>query len=721
MTSGLRYLSIRALAVFSCAALLTTGCLAPRTPQTQPTAAAPRQMTLSAGGATAVVESATGRVTSIRLGTGHEEMCEAHPASGDQPFAFVEITDLRTGRIYSPIFGQSVIKDWRTMGRIDGAEIEFTQQYPQAPFEVHHLLKESKAGIRWEAAIRLLPPPQNQDRSNLPPLPSQDLNRSLQVTWVLPVPADWQFWGPNDSVAHPTNAVTPYRYVYGHTDFSPHSIIMPLVGVWGRQGGAAVFSPPDVHKCQIVFEIAGSYVVDMPKGALRHAEDLQLLRVAYNMVGLRPDKELRLGICVAGTRPDWRAVLGHYVNANRELFEPIPQTRKCEGMYRGAQAGQIDKEQIARYRQAAVTSLELYGHFPRYGEYVPPGAIEDPNKTWICKPHDAGQPLSVAKNRQVIKQLKEAGIASFVYFHNVHAQPALVEEMFSSEVMRGEDGRVNIQFQDEPALHAQPDSPFGQHLLSQLDLLLKAYDEAPGVFLDDYSIQWVDFAHDDGVTMVHNRPAYDLNRNHQDLATICAARIHEAGKVTMANKLSTIESARGIDMVLLESFSVEGLKALAFACACRPVFPTDYGSAVPIEKQMQYLLIWGGLPAQSLPAYRPLTDALIGKRWIFDADPVTLPPGYAGQIFRIDRSAPNGGDVVVSMVNLQSSYKDRQFTEGLAVSIRLPEIGEITKATWISAERSEQKPEPCSLDRDGDSLVIHLPLVGAAGILRLSR
>ena len=75
-----------------------------------------------------------------------------------------------------------------------------------------------------------------------------------------------------------------------------------------------------------------------------------------------------------------------------------------------------------------------------------------------------------------------------------------------------------------------------------------------------------------------------------------------------------------------------------------------YGHTAPrgrhyVERCMQYLLIWGGTPAESLyrrgrsdvQACRPLTDALVGKRWVFDADPVDLPAGFEGSPIAMHR------------------------------------------------------------------------------------
>jgi hypothetical protein len=122
-----------------------------------------------------------------------------------------------------------------------------------------------------------------------------------------------------------------------------------------------------------------------------------------------------------------------------------------------------------------------------------------------------------------------------------------------------------------------------------------------------------------------------------------------------------------------------------------------------------------------MKAYRPLTDAMIGKRWVLDFDPLDVPAGLEGQIFRIDRAAPHGGSVVVALADLSRSYKDGQLTKHLTVTVRLPEVARYKAATWLGVEKSGRKPVACKSRRKARSLTIELPPVGAAGILRLSR
>ncbi len=356
--------------------------------------------------------------------------------------------------------------------------------------------------------------------------------------------------------------------------------------------------------------------------------------------------------------------------------------------------------------------------------------VADPDLVFQCRPHPDG-PMTYAGNRKVVDDMLANGIAPFLYFYNVHSQTDTIEKRYPGDLMLDEEGEPEIQFNGEPAVYGQPDSLFGKNLVDQLRRLIRAYPQVPGFFVDNYAIQKIDFAHDDGVTMVHDRCGYDLNRNHQDVGTLCHQIAHQAGKLMMVNKLSTIESAKGADMVLVEGCDFETFPATAMACCNRSLFPLNWeypDRALAYERCLQCMLIWGGTPstivardAALLKAYRPLTDAMIGKRWVFEENPLTLPAGYDGQVFRIDAHAPRAGDVVVSVVDVRRSWKDERFTDGLSVTVRLPEAEALRTVTWLAAEKSAEGPKAVEVARDGNTIVVKLPAMGAAGILRLSR
>ena len=692
----------------------TGGCASPPAARAQQAAQGAAEetekATVEAAKAWVTIESADGSLSSLRVGERREMMSRTRPGG------FVEVVDLRSGRTYSPAATPAAISSWKVDTDEQGTSaLTFRQQFAGAPFRMDHGLRKTPAGVRWDVSLKLLD--------------GQKDNRSVQVAWVLPLPRGWRFWVPNSTQVYYNDGVTPRRFAYGHTYFGEFGTMIPLVGVWGRRGGAAIFSPPDVQKVQITFDLSTQTIPAGARGPGRQFEDTPKLRIAHHYVGLRPGKELKLALCIAGAAGDWRSVLRHYVEAYPELFESIPATRKVEGMYGIRGLGGIDDDQLKAMQTAGVTFAELHGSFPEYGEYMTREALANPELEYICKPHP-GQKISLAGNRRWVRKFQDAGIAPFMYFYNCHANPETIKHRWPGELMVDERGRPLIKYRGEPALHAQPDSPFGKHLIQQMDLCLKAYPELPGFFIDNYSIEMIDFAHDDGVTMIHDRPAYDLNRNHQDIGPPIFAKAHAAGKIIMVNKISTIESLRGADMVLAEGNNVASIRQYGLACIYRPLFPLGmrYGPD-GVERGLQQLLLVGGTPEEGLfrkdpeamKAYRPLTDAMIGKRLVLDPNPLDVPRPYEGQIFRIDKHAPRAGDVVVALADLSRSRKDGKLTEGVKVTVRVPEAGELKAATWLPAEKSGEKPQPARMERAGNRITVHLPPAGAAGILRLSR
>jgi len=243
--------------------------------------------TLKAANASIVVNSRTGCIT--RLGVGGVEV----PAPAGGPAALLEVADLRDDCVYDPLSARFTISGWKT-GRAGGSRtLRFAQRYTGAPFRLLQSFTETPAGIRWEASLRLLP--------------GEHQNRSLRVTWVLPAPIGWTFWSPQDTSVRINDGVTPQRYVYGHISFRPYGTMIPLVATWDaglrrrrqpapprRRAALVAFSPPDVQKTYISFDLHTQAAPAPVRGIDHGPADLPQLRIVHHLVGLRPGKELRL-------------------------------------------------------------------------------------------------------------------------------------------------------------------------------------------------------------------------------------------------------------------------------------------------------------------------------------------------------------------------------------------------------------------------------------------
>jgi hypothetical protein len=315
----------------------------------------------------------------------------------------------------------------------------------------------------------------------------------------------------------------------------------------------------------------------------------------------------------------------------------------------------------------------------------------------------------------------------------MHCDETIIQKRkLQPDVARNEDGQIARAYHEQPVMFFSPDSPFGRQQLDQMDRMIKAYPEIMGIALDNWNYAGIDFGHDDGVTMVNSKPAANINFSQQRMIGAIADKMHRSGRMVCTNKGRTIESFRGVDFVLTEAVGAETYATFAYMNVFRTVAPAEYRAgddAQYAEYVIKYLLIWNGQlssmecqvnPAQAR-AYQPLIALLRNGRWIFEPDPLTLPAETKGQIFRIDPRSPfNPDSVVVTVVRPDVSWRDGDTKSGLHVAIRLKDMDRFKRAEWLGVEDSGQPPVACPLRHEQGRMVVDLPPVGSAGVLKLS-
>ena len=91
-------------------------------------------------------------------------------------------------------------------------------------------------------------------------------------------------------------------------------------------------------------------------------------------------------------------------------------------------------------------------------------------------------------------------------------------------------------------MNADPETPFGRHCLEQFDRLLETYSQTDAIFFDVCGRRYnLDFGYDDGVTMVHNKPAYCLKFAFQRIMERIEPGLRTLGKQFSANKPEALE------------------------------------------------------------------------------------------------------------------------------------------------------------------------------------
>jgi len=644
----------------------------------------------------------------------------------------LEVFDERDRKWYSDLQTACTLKEVIVSGR----EVCFVKQFEGAPFVLRCSWRAGGDGIRLhvEAALR-----------------GGGENRSVRVSVVLPVTRGLLSWAP--SYPPPSDVLqNPVSYCYLADEQGKARTGIPMLTLMHPgKGGISLVMPFEVPKVQLNMGVepydptpwyvperigrmnAGVEVDTISPPGAGELGDRPVIRFTEKHVGLRPGKVLPFAMWLFAHEPDWRPALGKVVQTYADYFEPHPAFRSLFGPRYGANPSNVADEKIAALRRYGVTHCWFHGHFEFHGEFLTDEAVSRSDYKWVCEPYpDRFRDLCVARIRDAIVRLKAAGIGTFLYGFNMHCDPTIIEKRnLQADVARNEDGGIARAYHDQPVMFFSPQSPFGAQILGQMDRMLSKYPEIIGIGLDNWNYAGIDFGHDDGITMVNNKPAANLNFSQQRMIPAIAAKMHGSGRFVMTNKGRTIESMRGVDAVGTEARGAETYAIFAYMNLCRCVTPTEYKARDDpeyAEYVLKYLLVWGGqmgthereADLDQARAYQGLFDLLRNRRWVFSPDPLTLPEGCQGQIFRIDPRSPwHPGDVVVTLVRPEIRWRDGKFKEGLALRIRLPDAGRFTKAWWLGAEGSADGPVPCELSRSGKELSIALPPVGCAGVLRL--
>ena len=292
---------------------------------------------------------------------------------------------------------------------------------------------------------------------------------------------------------------------------------------------------------------------------------------------------------------------------------------------------------------------EIHHFMPYYGMYMP----EDGVKEWLmdCFPQRDVQPLpiSLKEIHQHLKDLKEFGIRSLMYLQPVGVcDIRLVKEKFSDSIVRDDAGRENM-CGPFPVCNTDETTSFGKDMRKQMKALLKEFeDDADGIFWDNQCFGAFDYAHDDGISMVKDRPAYRLSFVYEQFQKELLPYLKEKGKFVFGNGPYSIEVGKGVDCAM-----AEGLSPLIehFSCLCitKPLnvfyYHWNFADITEYEEMFQLSLIYGAIPSARIDInteeihdlclkYKPFLELLTGKRWVLKKEPIKLETGWKGNIFK---------------------------------------------------------------------------------------
>ena len=636
---------------------------------------------LTAGGLTLDVDKHTGCLAGLSMTGGKPFDWSRHP--GD-----VTVRDDRLQRTFGRFDVAGVTATRR------GQHLTLHKAFHGAPWILKEVYSVEDDVIHWTAELVL-------DAGDF---------RSCAVSYRVPWPQPLYsvaFWAAREGMPSAPHRFAEIALEYGETT---SGICLPALCSYieKRDVGLLMTMPFDFRTPRFRF-ISGFRDPD--------------LRAEFDRMALAPGKPARTSLLLRATGGDWRPALGWLYERYREYFDP--RSASINSLWGGHVCGHcnVSLEQARAMADLGLSWHEIHVHFPAYGNYHPEGLDQ-----WRSG-HAKTDPtvISVEMIRETIRNLHAVKSAAMPYIQVTgDGDLARLPPGF-------EDDRV-LDIHGEPIwsdhyefyqLNSALTLPFGRDITRQIDGMVERYPEMDGVFLDQACYNYLDTAHDDGITAVDNRPAYMTGFNYFPHLEQLASRLHPRQSI-IANGPYGIGIMKYIDGFMSEGsgwlcdqFQYYGLN--------KPMFFLVYNhDDRSIERMFQKCLIYGAgytsyaAAANSRDLYRayvPVLERLFRRRWVFDPNPLALPSGFDGGVFRAPR-----GDLLVSVVSgmgrlTGSTRTRRRRALENSVLVRTADIDEVRRVTWHTVGAGQTE---IPFRKENGGLVFDVPDNTVAAVAELS-
>lgn len=490
---------------------------------------------------------------------------------------------------------------------------------------------------------------------------------------------------------------------YGHAGvYTNRAYVLPLVSVFDtRHDSALTIALP-----------AGDNTPDL-RVSWKHAKTLRL-QLGHRAMGGGVPSTLRL--LFYAHPADYRSVLKAYIDDFPTYFKPpLPRGPYEASFYYHGIQDHPDFDEMARQNVRYLWSSFWFTHV---GEYLPP------EREWLPYSHSnwwrLGQTMSDEKINAFVKEMNDHNIAVFAFFNvdeyggagtyngvELHGDSPLMEQdrndKFANAVAKDASGREIVAWQGDRVMNPDARYAFYPHLMEQVRRHLTRLPGIYGFLID--RMDWastIDYGHDDGFTMVGDKPA-------ENMAMPIAAAVHEVcrmshaqGKRVFINQFYRIEMLRDVDGVGHEN---DYLPALGYLTPLRPAAAWNYrkqyhGDLLQFESQLKRRLQFALFPhmiahqfqisqqepdaraADLLEIYAPLFATLIGKEQVLLPHPVSVTGANDANLFR----NPEGNYVVP--VTSRTRFLSRRVAsnEKVIVNLRVPDAADLKWAHVYSAD-----------------------------------
>ncbi len=597
--------------------------------------------------------------------------------------AGVEVLDQLDNKLFSDRRQAAEARNWRIEKGDREQSVRFDKKFPGADFTICETLVLRGATVEWGLSLKKDP---------------GAAERSVRISYLFPLLSDpWRLWAPtarpNYRDVHPE---IPFVIRHGldrgghfawGVDYAP----VPLVSFFRpEQDRHLSFTvPPDVPNVLVHFSNSTGQESPFIYNSLSYQpHELPCFAVTYHYLGLRDSAATNVKLVLNSGPGQYRSSLAWLRDNYSPWFLPTDEAVFGHAGFYGVswplEQGVSDaevKKELRWQREMGLSLAQTHANFPCYGCYVSADSV------WQCIPHPRqNTELSVEAVRRLIRLNSELGVSVFPYFNVVDGQREYAEAKFPDQIVRDALGDRVMEYGESYLMNADPELAFGKHLLSQAAAYLDTFDQAAGIYLDNSGKNYqVDFGHDDGVTMIGNRPAYAMQIAFQRILPHLDTLVHNRGKLIIGYSAENLEALKGLD-VLDMSKSSQGKMPMAeasrfFLLDERPSILEDSHQLEHLEFYYQYCLWLGAQPMVPdtefeadnftvFSRYAPYLKSLVRRRWVLEPNALVLPErdDLVGNIFEL-----HGGDFMLVLASLGRSMFEPEGGSGkLCVEYNLP-------------------------------------------------
>jgi hypothetical protein len=439
-----------------------------------------------------------------------------------------------------------------------------------------------------------------------------------------------------------------------------------------------------------------------------------VLQLGHRAMGGGRPSTLRLLFC--SHEADYRSVLKAYIHDFPEYFRPaLPRGPYEASFYYHCIENHPDFDEMAHQNVRYLWSSFWFTHV---GEYLPP------EKTWIPYTHDnwwpLGDTMSDDKINAFVSEMHDHGIAVFAFFNvdeyggagtyngvEQHGDSPVIDqdrrEKFGDAVAKDSSGRDIGAWQGDKVMNPDARYSFYPHLMEQVRRHLTRLPGIYGFLID--RMDWaatLDYAHDDGFTMVGNQPAENMAMPISAAVQEVCRLSHAQGKRVFINQFYRLEMLRDVDGICHEN---DYLPALAYLTPLRPAAAWNFrkpyhGDLLQFESQLKRRLQFALFPhmiahefqisqqepdaraADLLEIYAPLFAPFVGKEQVLLPHCIGVTGANDVNLFR------NGEGNYVAPVTSRTRFLSRRVaaSEAVTVSLNVPDGADLKWAHVYSAD-----------------------------------